>query len=446
MALLHWMMTTRMTTKLLLALLLTFGLAVLSMYRTYQLDSSKLSVVPTGRLPAALMVSHIKSVPAKTGVVLAGNTNHTEGADARFSFLRSRLQSNSDNKVAAFNGSSLTNQQTAWNSATIQHETTLPSTPGKSVTKDLFREPAQNRLPVADSVIDDQKAKFLSNAEDARLPSSKDSYFLVVLVHSALNGTERRNVIRSTWLSSEMTGTFPFTFWFVLGVKGTSLSQQQLLTSEQSENGDLLMLWDVYNNYESLSERTLHSTHYIYSHYDFTYFLKTDDDMILNMPVLFHEMEHTRPRTRLYWGSFSCHNPPQTDGRWLESSWHSCDVYFPYAYGGMYVLTRDVVRLIANNAPSLQLYTCEDVSMGSWLAPYNLYRVNDIRIFIQHGTRCSRGFIAIHIPHRLASKLILKFYTNLKKKGVMCSTLVKTEMLSWTSMPDQCWAQTVTLI
>ena len=206
------------------------------------------------------------------------------------------------------------------------------------------------------------------------------------------------------------------------------------------------MLWDVDNSYESLSERTLHSMHYIYTHYHFVYFLKTDDDMFVNMPILLDEMENSRPRRRLYWGAFSCHNPPQTEGRWLETRWHSCDVYFPYAYGGLYVLTRDVVGLVARNAPSLQLYCCEDVSLGSWLAGYNLHRVSDVRIFVAHKTKCSRGLIAIHITHRLGSKLISKFYNNVRRRGHACTRLQKMELLSWELMPGQCWEPAAVLV
>ena len=233
-----------------------------------------------------------------------------------------------------------------------------------------------------------------------------------------------------------MTGETSFTYWFVLGTKNISSEVKGHLKNEQTANGDLLMLWDVYNSYDLLAERTLRSMDYVFTHYNFTYLLKTDDDMFLNTPILFHEMEHLRPRQRLYWGSFSCHNPPQVEGRWTEMRWHSCDVYFPYAYGGMYILTRDVVGLVASSSHSLQTYANEDVSMGVWLAPYNLHRLSDARIYILHESRCSRGFVAIHNQGSLSRPM--KQYQALKEKGIVCSVVKSMDFLSWGGLPSEC--------
>ena len=285
-------------------------------------------------------------------------------------------------------------------------------------------------------------AGFRKNAtrlEDPRWGSRHENYLVVVVVFSSATprGEMRRSVVRATWLSPEMTGDASFTYWFALGLKNVSLDVQDDLRREQEVHGDLLILWDVRNSYEDLAERTLRSMHYLFTRYSFAYFLKTDDDMFLNMPVLFHEMEHLRPRQRLYWGSFSCHNPPQVSGQWLETRWRSCDVYFPYAYGGMYVLTRDVVRLVANSSRSLETYANEDVSMGAWLAPYNLYHLNDPRIHILHEQLCSRGFIAIHNQGSVSRTG--KQYLNLKKKGITCSAIKTMDVLSWKRLPSECW-------
>lgn len=288
------------------------------------------------------------------------------------------------------------------------------------------------------NTLKDGPEKYVSHLEDPRWLSQQRNYIAIAIIFSSVGsvGIVRRAAIRATWLSAEMLGEAPFTYWFVLGVKNVSSDHRIRLRKEQAAHGDLLMLQDIYNSYENLSERTLRSMHYISTHYNFAYFLKTDDDMFLNMPVLFHEMKHTKPRKRLYWGSFSCYNPPQTEGRWLEARWHSCDVYYPYAYGGMYILTSDVVNLVANNAPYLQLYANEDVSMGGWLAPYNLYRLNDARIYVQHERRCSRGFIAIH--GNTGWSWVLKMYEKLKTKGVVCSNVMTMEFLSWDGLPQEC--------
>ena len=181
--------------------------------------------------------------------------------------------------------------------------------------------------------------------------------------------------------------------------------------------------------------------------YKFTYLLKTDDDVYINMPTVLREMKELRPRERLYWGRFSCHNPPMEDGKWKEERWLWCDYYHPYAYGGMYVLTYDLVSLVANNAPFLQMYSCEDVSLGMWLGSYNMVRINDVRIFVEHSLKCSRGFIAVHIPSNTqVPKIIHKTHKSLKRKGVICTTLMYEDLFSWKSLPQKCQTAKIMVI
>ena len=66
-------------------------------------------------------------------------------------------------------------------------------------------------------------------------------------------------------------------------------------------------------------------------------------------------------------------------GKWAEADWFVCDRYVPYAVGGGYVLSADLVRYLNANADLLQRYRSEDVSLGLWLAPLRIHRVHDPR-------------------------------------------------------------------
>lgn len=275
---------------------------------------------------------------------------------------------------------------------------------------------------------------------------SNKTLLVLILVHSGADQKIRRDAIRNTWLSSAMVGNVSLTYWFIIGGKLANNKVRTSLLEEQKQYNDLMLLWNVRNNYSDLSMRSLQSMVHISMHYRYKFMLKTDDDVFLNTPIILSELESMYPLERLYWGHFSCHNPPMEDGRWKEKSWHWCDVYYPYAYGGMYVLSQDVVQLIADNANSLQYYSCEDVSLGAWLAPYNLHRLNDARIFVQHGTKCSRGYIAIHIQHHLCHKVMKKYFDNLKRNGVMCTTLAKEDILVWEGLPHMCLNNTKVII
>ena len=88
---------------------------------------------------------------------------------------------------------------------------------------------------------------------------------------------------------------------------------------------------------------------------------------------------------------------------------------------------------------NLLTYTCEDVSVGAWLAPYNIVRVDDVRIFSGHNSgRCSRGFIAVHINHYLAHKQMKRYYNKLRRKGSVCSSICKEQPISWSTITSKC--------
>ena len=54
----------------------------------------------------------------------------------------------------------------------------------------------------------------------------------------------------------------------------------------------------------------------------------------------------------------------KTLGQWAEPNFHLCDRYLPYARGGGYVITTDLVEYILQNKHLLQIYNSEDVTVG----------------------------------------------------------------------------------
>ena len=49
-----------------------------------------------------------------------------------------------------------------------------------------------------------------------------------------------------------------------------------------------------------------------------------------------------------------------------------------YAFGGGYVLSWQLVDLIGRLSVVLQLYNNEDVTIGLWMAPFNVQRIHDV--------------------------------------------------------------------
>lgn len=57
----------------------------------------------------------------------------------------------------------------------------------------------------------------------------------------------------------------------------------------------------------------------------------------------------------LYWGYFSGQSHVNSNsGKWMESDWFLCDYYLPYALGGGYVISRNIVDFIGKNVDLLR--------------------------------------------------------------------------------------------
>ncbi len=57
------------------------------------------------------------------------------------------------------------------------------------------------------------------------------------------------------------------------------------------------------------------------------------------------ELHNTNYENSLYWGFFDGRAPVQKSGKWAESNYVLCDTYVPYALGGGYVLSHDLVSV-----------------------------------------------------------------------------------------------------
>ena len=112
---------------------------------------------------------------------------------------------------------------------------------------------------------------------------------------------------------------------------------------------------------------------------DFKYLSKVDDDTYVRIPEVIDELHNTNYENSLYWGFFDGRAPVQKSGKWQETNFVLCDRYLPYALGGGYVISHDLVSFIAENSDRFQIYRNEDISIGTWLAPLKVNRVHDVR-------------------------------------------------------------------
>ena len=143
------------------------------------------------------------------------------------------------------------------------------------------------------------------------------------------------------------------------------------MTSEAEVYRDLIVLNNVTDSRDTLIQRTLQSFEYIIKrNYNFLYIFKCDNDTYVNLRIIAEKLRDRQKHRRFYWGEFLGATGILREGPYAEQKCSTCETYLPYAYGGGYLLSRDLVELVASNAAHLMIYNNEDVSLGAWLAPF----------------------------------------------------------------------------
>ncbi|XP_034935325.1 beta-1,3-galactosyltransferase 6 [Chelonus insularis] len=270
--------------------------------------------------------------------------------------------------------------------------------------------------------------------------TNKPNYRLIVLILTSPGNMKQRDTIRKTWISDR---NFNVKHFFAIGTLNIDQEQLETLQSEQQKFKDLLFLPKLQDSYGTLTKKVLQSFQKIYEDYTFDYLLKCDDDsfvLLQQLLVNLQSWEAKGTRKELYWGFFNGKAHVKRRGPWKEPEWNLCDYYLPYAVGGGYVLSYNLVKYIAVNADNLRLFNAEDVSVGLWLAPVaNIERKHDIRFDTEYRSRgCSNQYL---ITHKQSSESIQSVHNHYQTSGNLCAQEVSERMsyqYNWTAPPSQC--------
>ncbi|XP_058124478.1 beta-1,3-galactosyltransferase 6 [Anopheles ziemanni] len=248
---------------------------------------------------------------------------------------------------------------------------------------------------------------------------------------------------------------------FTIGLLGQPKNIRRAIYEEQRVFGDILELEDLQDSYANLTAKVVESMKKIDAKYDFRYLAKLDDDTYVKLDLLaedlmsYYEKLHRTKRhppkqpstdsgtpLELYWGYFRGAASIKKQGVWQEHDYSLCDRYGPYALGGGYVLSKGLVSFIASYADRLSLYKSEDISMGSWLAPFrNIHRRHDVRFDTAWKARTCKNYHLL--LHKRTAQHMRELYA-----GEMCSReegvsegsnpQPKEYFYDWTQPPSSC--------
>lgn len=272
--------------------------------------------------------------------------------------------------------------------------------------------------------------------ETDNLLEKRSFHYLVVIIFSSPENFVQRQTIRRTWLLTK--GNNSIKHYFALGTNSLSSRKLESLKEEHSSHEDILFLHSFRDSYTKLSEKLREVFKWVDKNIHFKFVLKVDDDSFVQLNALAGALKKL-PQEKLYWGFFDGQASVKTGGKWKEKNWFLCDRYLPYAKGGGYVISQDLVHLISSVSNDLTLYENEDVSLGTWLAPFNVKRTHDPNFDTEFKSRgCLNSFLIIH---KQTISMMEQKYKNLLQTGSICSqeySLRNAYAYNWNVLPSRC--------
>lgn len=205
-----------------------------------------------------------------------------------------------------------------------------------------------------------------SRFDPERFQESKEQVkcFIMIVILSAPDAADRRRTIRETWLSLPISQHLEKEHRFVIGTVGLSNKQIEDLNNEHNQYQDLLLLQDHKDSYQSLTSKVLKTFIWVANNVKSSFVMKVDDDSFVRIGTLTRDLELKQRFGRIYWGFFRGDANVKRAGKWAEKNWILCDKYLPYANGGGYVLSQDLVMYLSKASSMLQIYNSEDVAVG----------------------------------------------------------------------------------
>ena len=188
-------------------------------------------------------------------------------------------------------------------------------------------------------------------------------YSLLILVSSAPENFERRNLIRQTWGADNSTAP-QWKTYFLLGLT-TNQTHSDLLQTENNNFGDIIRA-DYYEHYWNQSLKIRMAFEWAARYCNFSFLLKADDDVLVNTRRLIDVLQlESTPKKGLYMGKLHSHPVAQRDGKWRVSYEEYSGAYYPdFCSGAGFVMTYDVTECLVPLFDVIKPYRLDDVYVG----------------------------------------------------------------------------------
>jgi Galactosyltransferase. len=180
--------------------------------------------------------------------------------------------------------------------------------------------------------------------DNVKLDCSKN-YEIIFLVTSFAKNFERREWIRESWGKENawsLKGNWKIVFNVGI-VKVDAATTNKKLREESEKYGDLLLV-DIPEDFHKLSEKVMVALHWIYQKFNFSFILKTDDDIFIHIDRTLTIVRSDWKNENFVGHAMRGQPPERGKGRYgvSKEEWAG-KTYDAYCSGGGYLLSQAII-------------------------------------------------------------------------------------------------------
>ena len=227
------------------------------------------------------------------------------------------------------------------------------------------------KLRSKSSVIAARPSSYIvENNQDRNTRDIWFSTFLLIIVPIRPSDSDSRQLIRDTWFKG-FKSSQDVALRFIAGTKQMDSAQRVELTKENETFGDIIFV-DIKEDYAALTNKTLALINWAHHHVKFSYLMKCDDDTYVFVERMIVELRKRPTTTKLYYGNINVNvQPIHGNEKWADNKWSLGNMYLPYALGGGYILSHDLVAILSEDSPHLMWHLNEDTAIGAWVSAFD---------------------------------------------------------------------------
>jgi len=230
----------------------------------------------------------------------------------------------------------------------------------KSIESATYQSSAMgNMKKIISSKVKNANKRFVSDkrilfSEVYEQVDSVEDVKLLVIVTTAARKRARRDSIRATWWNQCAQDSTVRCFFFTDDYNSPSLkSAKKELLREKEKYGDII--FQPIDIGLKFGYRMLYQMQWSVAHYRFQYLLRVDDDALVCLSHLLHDLPHF-PKTNLQWGHLHC---VQDDVIYMDE--------------GLTIFSRDLVlKFLSQNPLKMRCHALGDQQVAIWIGDLNL--------------------------------------------------------------------------